>query len=96
MSDDLELQIIPPLSVVIVVAGSPGWRDQNGAVFRIGYYQRNDGLDCVWLVDDDGGYSQTTDQEDIRKSFAILQMSDEKDLFEAERPIIGPRPIPEV
>jgi hypothetical protein len=86
--------VIPPLSLVRVVkvtAEEPDWTGYEGRVFRIGYYRKNDGLDCVWLVDDEGEYSETVDQEMIRTHFAVLQLSDESDLFGADRPVIGPR-----
>ena len=83
-------RVIPPLSVVRVVSNAPDWRDQKGLVFRIGYYRKADGLDCVWLVDDQGEYGQTADQENIRKHFEILELSKEDDLFGVDRPVIKP------
>ncbi len=59
--------------------------------FRIGYYRKSDGLDCVWLVDDEGDYGQTADQESIRKHFTMLELSEEEDLFGLDRPVIGSR-----
>ncbi len=81
---------IPPLSVVKLVSDDPNWSNQKGSVFRVGYYGKQDGLDCVWLVDDAGVYCQTTDQESIRKDFAILRLSSEDDLFGVDRPVIEP------
>ena len=83
--------IIPPLSVVKIISDHPDWSDQKGLIFRIGYYRKNDGLDCVWLVDDAGDYGQTADQEDIRKHFTILELSEEADLFGDNREVIGNR-----
>jgi hypothetical protein len=85
--------VIPPLSLVKVVkvtSEEPDWIDYEGRVFRIGYYSRNDGLDCVWLVDDDGQYLETVDQKMIRTHFEIVRSSDESDLYGADRPVIGP------
>lgn len=87
-------KVIPPLSVVQVVkvsANQPAWTGHEGRIFRIGYYRKNDGLDCVWLVDDDGRYKETVDQKMIRTHFRVLQLSDETDLFGVDRPVIGPR-----
>jgi hypothetical protein len=87
--------IIPPLSVVKIIKVTrrqPGWKDRMGKVYRVGYYSKQDGLDCVWLVDDDGKYRETVDQEMIGTHFEILKLSDETDLFGNERPIIGPLP----
>jgi hypothetical protein len=83
-------EVIPPLSLVKLISDSPEWRDQRGAVFRVGYYRRSDGLDCVWLVDAAGAYCQTTDQQSIRNDFSILQLSQEDDLYGTDREILGP------
>ncbi len=91
------LQPIPPLSVVQLISDDPGWSDQKGRIFRIGYYSRQDGLDCVWLVDDTGLYEQTTDQESTSKDFAILQTSSESDVYGVDREVLGRRsPLPEL
>jgi hypothetical protein len=83
--------VIPPLSIVKLTSDAPEWARQKGKEFRIGYYGKQDGLDCVWLVDDAGEYGQTTDQQSIAADFTILKLSDEEDLFGVDRPIIGPR-----
>jgi hypothetical protein len=81
---------IPPLSVVRLISKKRNWLDQTGRVFRIGYYRKNDGLDCVWLVNETGEYEQTADQDSIRRDFSILTLSDEKDLYGRNRPVIQP------
>jgi hypothetical protein len=91
MSNDAEPKVIPPLSVVKVTSDNPDWSDQKGMIFRVGYYNRNDGLDCVWLVDDNGAYGQTADQQMIRNNFTVLKLSEETDLFGDDREIIGAR-----
>jgi hypothetical protein len=88
-------EIIPPLSVVRVIkttVNEPGsdWPSYEGRVFRIGYYRKNDGLDCVWLVNDEGDYQETMDQRMIQTHFEVLQLSDETDLYGVDRPVIGP------
>lgn len=83
------LNPIPPLSVVKIVFDSRDWLDQKGRIFRIGYYRKNDGLDCVWLVNDTGEYEQTADQKAIRNHFSILALSDEQDMFGENRDPIG-------
>lgn len=83
--------VIPPLSLIKVTSTDPGWRDKVGSIFRVGYYSKQDGLDCVWLVDDDGKYVQTADQAMIKAHFEVLETSNETDLFGDNRPIIGPR-----
>ena len=91
--DNLLARVIPPLShvkVVKVTSEEPDWISYEGRVFRIGYYRPKDGLDCVWLVDDDGQYLETVDQEMIRTHFEVLQCSDESDLYGVDRPVIGP------
>ena len=83
--------VIPPLSLVKLTSSAPEWRDQKGTTFRIGYYSHQDGLDCVWLVDDSGDYCQSTDQKSIGEDFTVLHLSDEDDFLGINRPIIGVR-----
>jgi len=80
--------ILPPRSVVKLVRADKDtrkWKANIGRRFRIGYYSRQDGLDCIWLVNDAGEYEQTTDQESIQKYFKIIKRSSEKDLFGTNR-----------
>jgi len=57
------------------------WRKEVGRRFRIGYYSRQDGLDCIWLVNDNGEYEQTTDREFLLKYFEIERLSDETNFY---------------
>lgn len=59
-------------------------------MFRIGYYNREDGLQCIWLVNDAGEYEQTTDRQALLKHFVILKLSNERDLFGDARPALRP------
>jgi hypothetical protein len=81
-------KVIPPRSVVRLL--SP-WGNNQGRVFRIGYYSRQDGLNCVWLVNESGDYEQTTDQKSIDEDIEVLKLSEETDLYgvdcETLRPI---------
>ncbi len=87
------LAIIPPLSVVRLTGSTqaePTWSsDDLGRTFRVGYYSQQDGLDCVWLVDESGNYEQTVNQAMIHTDFEVLYRSDETDPFGVDRPIIG-------
>jgi hypothetical protein len=80
--------VIPPCSVVKVTAAQ--WDNDLGRVFRIGYYSRQDGLDCVWLVNESGEYEQTTDQESITKDFQVLTRTEESDFYGTNREVLGP------
>jgi hypothetical protein len=83
---------IPPRSVVRLVRGGRKrsiWSSQLGREFRVGYYNPNDGLDCIWLVNDDGEYEQTIDGESLLKNFEIVKISDETDYFGKSRPALG-------
>ena len=87
-------EIIPPRSVVRitrVTANEPAWLGYEGRIVRIGYYRKQDGVDCVWLVDDEGNYCETVDQEMIRTHFEVLERSDDTDLYGVNQPVIGPR-----
>jgi hypothetical protein len=86
--------LIPPLSVVQVIRVTkeePAWSGYAERIFRIGYYSKQDGLDCVWLVDDQGEYIETVDQEMIKTHFKVLELSNETDFFGVDRPVIGSR-----
>src|SRR5438067_922434 len=83
---------IPPRSLVRLVRGGRKnsiWSSQLGREFRIGYYNPNDGLDCIWLVNDNGEYEQTIDGESLLKHFEIVKISDETDYFGKSRPALG-------
>ncbi|MGB7157880.1 MAG: hypothetical protein WBD40_07425 [Tepidisphaeraceae bacterium] len=87
--------MVPPRTVVILTSidaeSTPDWKDDRGRIFRIGYYNRNDSLDCIWLVNDDGVYEQTTDRASLLKHFVILKLSNERDLYGKDRPPLKPR-----
>jgi hypothetical protein len=81
---------IPPCSVVSVrrVARSP-WAKEVGRIFRIGYYGRNDGLDCIWLVNDRGKYEQAIDHDFLHKFFKIESVAKERSLYGRGRARLG-------
>ena len=77
-------KVIPPRSRVRLVDADKlthAWRKEVGRRFRIGYYSRQDGLDCIWLVNDNGEYEQTTDREFLLKYFEIERLSDETNFY---------------
>ena len=82
---------IPPCSVISVrQARRSPWAKEVGRAFRIGYYSKNDGLDCIWLVDEKGKYNQTIDHEYLDKFFAVESVSKERSLYGRGRPQFGP------
>jgi hypothetical protein len=86
-------KIIPPRSRVRLVKAdrnTPGWRTDIGRQFRIGYYNRQDGLDCIWLVNDHGEYEQTTDREALLRHFAIESLADERNYYGTNKRKLGP------
>jgi HEAT repeat protein len=77
-------KVIPPRSRVRLVRAdkqTPSWNKHLGRQFRIGYYSRKDGLDCIWLVNENGKYEQTTDRDFISKYFQIESVSQEKNFY---------------
>jgi len=77
-------KIIPPRSRVRLIRAdrrTPSWEKAVGHQFRIGYYSRKDGLDCIWLVNENGTYEQTTDRAFLLKYFDVEQLSQEKNLY---------------
>ena len=82
---------IPPCSVVRVKKSpSKKWAGNIGRRFRIGYYSWMDGLDCIWLVNEEGKYEQTVDHEFLAKYFEIESLSKERSLYGRHRPQFDP------
>jgi len=82
---------IPPRSIVRVKTSlSKTWRENVGRRFRIGYYGRVDGLDCIWLVNEKGKYEQTIDHDFLQKYFEIETVSKERSLYGKNRPQFQP------
>ena len=77
-------QVIPPRSRVRLIQAddqAPAWKKQVGRQFRVGYYNPRDGLNCIWLVNGDGEYEQTTDRKCLLKYFDIELLSEERSFF---------------
>jgi hypothetical protein len=82
-------EVIPPQSIVVLRAAdqeTPAWKNDVGRRFRVGYYSRQDGLDCIWLVNDAGDYEQTTDRRTLLKYFSLEKLSKVRDHFGESRP----------
>ncbi len=78
---------IPPRSVVRATSSpSKNWRKNVGRRFRIGYYGMMDGLDCIWLVNEQGKYEQTIDHDFLLEHFEIESISKERSLYGRKRP----------
>ena len=84
--------VIPPKSVIRLIKTGPHWDEDLtvGASFRIGYYSKMDGPNCVWLVDARGCYERTWDQKSLLDYFEIVSLSHEADIYGAHRTTIGP------
>jgi hypothetical protein len=77
-------KVIPPRSRVRLIRAdnqTPSWKKDIGRQFRVGYYSPNDGLDCIWLVNEEGAYEQTTNRKFLLKYFDIEHWSREKNFF---------------
>lgn len=77
-------KIIPPRSRVRLLRAdrrTPSWKQDVGRQFRVGYYSRKDGLDCIWLVNENGEYEQTTDRAALRKYFMVELLTQEKNYY---------------
>jgi hypothetical protein len=87
-------KVIPPKSVVLLRSFdpklTPDWKGDVGRVFRVGYYRPSDGLDCIWLVNEQGTYEQSTDRSTLLKHFVILKLSAESDFFGQRRGPLKP------
>jgi hypothetical protein len=60
-----------------------------GQIYRVGYYCKNCGLNVIWLVDSDGTYDWTADQEFVDRFFEIVEPSRERSLYGKNRPKLG-------
>jgi hypothetical protein len=60
-----------------------------GLVFRVGYYSWQDGLDCIWLVNEEGKYEQTIDHDFLAEYFEIVALSRERSLYGKNRVPLG-------
>lgn len=77
-------KIIPPRSRVRLLRAdrrTPSWKHDVGRQFRVGYYSRKDGLDCIWLVNENGEYEQTTNRTFLLKYVDLEQVSPEKNYY---------------
>jgi hypothetical protein len=86
-------RIIPPRSRVRLVRAdrtTREWQRELGRQFRVGYYGRQDGLDCIWLVNEKGEYEQTTDRDGLLRYFAIEKLTDERDYYGVHKRKLGP------
>ena len=82
---------IPPCTVVRVKGSrAKKWKGSIGKRFRVGYYSWMDGLDCIWLVNDDGEYQETVDHEFLYKFYEIELLSKERSFYGKNRPRLGP------
>jgi len=90
-------KIIPPRSRVRLLRAdrqTPYWQKANGRQLRIGYYSRKDGLDCIWLVNENGAYEQTTDRAFLLKYFDVEQLSREKNFYGRGKRRLGKMHLP--
>jgi hypothetical protein len=85
--------VIPPKSLVRLTKREPDWDEELkiGETFRIGYYSKQDGPNCVWLVNDTGRYGQTWDQESLLDYFEVVSLSDETDTYGTRRSALEPQ-----
>jgi hypothetical protein len=84
---------ISPLSIVRIKKLWPHARKEKrevGQLLRVGYYSPQDGLDCIWLVDDAGNYSWTIDHDFLDKHFEVVERSKERSLYGRVRPKLKP------
>jgi hypothetical protein len=87
-------RIIPPKTVVRLARyddSTPEWRRQIGREFHVGYYSQQDGLNCIWLVNHDGEYEQTTDRATLLMYFDILKLTHVTDVYGRDRSPVGAR-----
>jgi hypothetical protein len=81
---------IPSCSIVrIRESRSKFAKEDVGRRFRVDYYSWLDGLDCIWLVDEQGKYERTVNHDFLNKNFEIQFVSPERSLYGKNRPQFG-------
>ena len=63
-----------------------------GKLLRVGYYSKQDGLNCIWIVHPDGNYAEATNHRHFNRFFEVATASDEVMLYGEERPVLGSLP----
>jgi hypothetical protein len=53
--------------------------DRVGQYFRVGYYAPNDGLNTVWIADENGQYIGAISRSRLPKYFRVVRISKERD-----------------
>jgi len=89
---------IQPRSVLRLAKLWPNAQEQGrkvGEIWRVGYYSKQDGLDCIWLVNTAGEYHMTSDHDWLHQHFDILSLSGEEDLHGEEREVLEAMPVEE-
>jgi len=87
------MTIIAPLTVIRLKKQVPDCEQLGlnvGDTFRVGYYNKQDGLELVWLVDANGIYEQAWEQKSLLEYFEVIAQSEEPDIFGEDRKKIGP------
>lgn len=75
---------LPPRSILRLANLWPHARKQGheiGEIRRVGYYSKQDGLDCIWLVDNNGSYNWAADRVWVLDKFEVIRLSNETDLY---------------
>jgi len=91
-SEEVSLSDSNPADLRCQSEGFTTWLVEKGSRprFRIGYYSWQDGLDCIWLVNEEGKYEQAIDHEFLLKNLEIESIAKERSLYGRGRPQLGP------
>lgn len=84
---------IPPKTVLRLVKLWPHARKKGheiGEIWRVGYYSKKDGLECIWLVNTEGVYDWTSDHDWLYRKFEVLSRSNEDDFYGDGRDVLLP------
>ena|ERR1700744_5042244 len=82
---------VPPRTVFVVRRENPGpYKHLLEKLLRVGYYSKQDGLNCIWIVDEDGVYAEATVHQHLNRHFQVMSASDESDLYGEARPALVP------
>jgi len=62
---------------------------KRSASIGVGEYSRQDGLDCIWFVNEQGMYAQAIDHDFLAKYLEIVEISRERSLYGKNRMPLG-------
>ena len=90
------MKVVSPCSIVVLdkcPEGGVFWANKVGKYCRIGFYSKQDTVEIIWLVNQQGEYIETASQNDFLKYFSIVEDSQIEDYFGDSHDPLEPIPL---